>query len=155
VNATIKPVDTGIFLTAVPVVGEGMVNMDLNLRLVTHTGFDGTGAPTLNSRVISNSIAVAPEDEIIFGGLVRERKIQETRKIPLLGSLPWVGYLFGGEITTNKKTVVVASVQPHLVVNHDNVTPGDRDAVAKTAGEKVLVLPESEFCFEQNVPLIH
>lgn len=155
INAAIRSVDTGLFLTVVPVVGEGMINMDLDLRLIAHTGYDGSGFPTLNSRQINNSIAVATGDEIIFGGLVRERKLQSAPKTPFLGSLPVVGYLFGKETDSNRKTVVVASVQPVLIENDDNVTPADRATIAKVSGEQVVVLPKSEFCFEQNVPLIH
>lgn len=151
----IKSVDTGVTLKAVPTVGEGMVNMALNLSVVTNTGYDGTGAPLLSSRQIANTLAVAPGDEIVFGGLVRERKIQTTRKVPGLGSIPVIGYLFGGEITTSKKTVVVATVKPLLVSGSNNVTADDTQAVTKASGDQVVVLPQTEFCFEQNVPLMH
>lgn len=154
ISAAIRSVSTGLFLTVVPTVGEGMVSMDIDLRLVNHTGYDGSGVPTLNSRQISNTLAVAPNDEIIFGGLVRDRKIQNAKKIPLLGSIPVLGYLFGGETVASKKTVVVASIKPVLVVGDDNVTKTDKDTVAKVTGDQVLVLPKSEFCFEQNIPLI-
>lgn len=155
INAAIRSVTTGLFLTIVPTVGEGMVNMDMDLRLVNHTGYAGDGTPTLNSRQISNAMAVVPGDEIIFGGLVRDRKIQNAKKVPLLGSLPVIGYLFGGETTSNKQTVVVASIKPVLVAGDNNVTAADKATIAKVSGEQVLVLPQSEFCFEQNIPYIH
>lgn len=155
VTSDIKAVETGISFTVAPIIGEGMINMAMNLKLVNNSGFDGEGQPMLNTRQIDDSIAVAVGDEVIFGGLIRERKIQSTQKVPILGSLPILGYLFGGETTSHKKTIVVTAVSPRLVVDNNNVTAKDDQLVKKASGDVVVTLPESEFCFEQSIPYIH
>ena len=147
----ISAVETGIELTVVPTIGGQMINMDLGLRLASVSGYDGSGRPLLNSRQITDSIAVAADDEVIFGGLTRERKVQSTHKVPILGSIPVLGYLFGGEITMNQKSIVVAAVRPHLIVDSTNVTEKDNKITRQAAGEEAVVLPASEFCFDQSV----
>ena len=95
-------------------------------------------------------VTVADGDQVIFGGLAREQVINTTQKVPFFGSLPVLGYLFGKEISTTKKTVVVTIIQPELIEHHNNVTEEDRSLVKKQLGEEVVVLPKSEFCFEQS-----
>lgn len=152
---TISAVDTGVCLEMVPTIGNRMVNIDLDLSVVSLTGYDGSGRPTLSSRQMTDSIAVSHGDTVLFGGLQRSRKVQTTRKVPFLGSLPVIGYLFGGEITTDQKSIVVAALTPNLI-NGDNLTEADRALVRKANDDEVVVLPRQEFCFEQlNRPYVH
>jgi len=152
ITSVIETVDTGVSLAIVPTLGEKMVNLDLNLKVVNNSGFDGAGQPLLNSRQLTDSIALAVDDEVIFGGLSREQKIKTTRKIPFFGSLPVIGYIFGGEIDSTKRTIVVAAVTPRLVKGGDNVTDADKALIKKASDEEVVTLPVSEFCFEQSAP---
>lgn len=154
-------VDTGVLLDITPTIGTDMINMDINLQVISNLGYEDDGTPILNRREFSNEIAVANGNNVMFGGLSREQEIKITRKIPLLGSLPVIGYIFGGEVTTVSKTVIVASVTPKVVGDMDknlqvishlgnNVTEDDQNIAKKAKGEEVVKLPKSEFCFEQN-----
>ena len=147
----VRAVNTGITLNVTPVIGKEMVTMALTLSAINNTGFDGAGAPLLSSRSITDSLSVALGDEVIFGGLTRERKVQNARKIPFFGSLPGIGYLFGDETTTMHKTVVVTAINPRVVLGDNNVSESDKSLTKKVNQEEVVVLPESEFCFEQSV----
>lgn len=150
-NASIEIAETGILLDIIPTIGSDSIALDMILKVVNMGGMDNTGRPTLNSRTIREDVTVANGEETIIGGLQRERKVQVTRKIPLLGSLPVIGYLFGGEITVNQKTVVVAVVTAESVDGNDNVMESDRSLAMKAMNEEeVVVLPSSEFCFEQG-----
>lgn len=155
IDSTISAVDTGILLAVVPTIGEKMTNLDLNFRVVSVTGFDNEGTPLLNSRQMRDSIAVANGDEVVFGGFTRERHLQSTQKIPVLGSLPVLGYLFGREVSTQTKKVVVATVVPVPVIKHDNITEADEMLVRQASGDEVIVLPESEFCFDQSFQVLY
>ncbi len=68
----------------------------------------------------------------------------------MLGSLPVVGYLFGKETNTLKKTMVVTAVAPVRVKNSFNTTDADQKLAKQAKGEEVIVVPASEFCFEQS-----
>ena len=155
IQSNVNSVDTGISLAIVPTIGQNVVTLDLELKVANLAGFDNAGIPLLNSRQIADSMAVPNGETALFGGLSRDSKVKTTRKIPLLGSLPVIGYIFGGEITLDKKTVVVAALTPRLVDGGNNVTGADELVAKKAQGEEVVVLPKSEFCFEQSVQKIY
>lgn len=149
IDSFIDGAHTGVTLSMVPTIGEQTINIDLLLEVINLNGFDGRGRPVTNSRSMSDSIAVSNGETVIFGGLTRERKVQMTRKIPLLGSLPVLGYLFGGEITTTQRSIVAASITPTLVLDSLNITQADRDLARQAREEEVVVMPRMEYCFEQ------
>jgi len=135
----IGSVEAGLWLGVVPTIGDDTISIDVDLRLVNNLGFDGAGVPILATRRMNSSIAVPMGEETVFGGLVREQKIQTTRKVPILGSIPVLGYLFGGEVTTCKKGVVVASVTPRLVASDEGVGESDDRIACEALGEPVVV----------------
>ncbi len=150
IDSRIASVETGISLAVVPTIGRESVTLELDLSVVNHLGYDGRGVPLLGSRQMRESISVAAGQEVIFGGLMRERQIQQTRKMPILGSLPVIGYLFGGETSTQQRTLVVAALTPKPVVGASNMTEAALGTMRRAAGDDAIVLPRTEFMFEQN-----
>ncbi|MCX7046337.1 MAG: hypothetical protein NTX50_12735 [Candidatus Sumerlaeota bacterium] len=141
VKGTLAAADTGVTLGVTPTVGEKTINLDLNLAITNVLGYDASGAPVLGRRNLTNSTAVASGDEIVFGGLARKRNLGMTRKIPVLGSLPVIGYLVGGEQAIMRDTLIITTVSPRLVEKSDNTGPDDKLIECKAKGEAVVVLP--------------
>jgi len=142
--------DAGVELIVLPTVGTESINMDIMLGVINCSGYDGMGQPLLNSRMFEDSIVVADGEEVIFGGLTRERSVKVTRKVPILGSIPVLGYVFGGDIVDQEKAMVVASVQPTIIVDNDNITEKDREIVERASGEQVVRIPVMSTCFDET-----
>jgi type II secretory pathway component GspD/PulD (secretin) len=52
---------------------------------------------------------------VIIGGLLSEEKTTNVTKVPILGSIPGLGFLFQHHnITSNKKDLVI-EVTPHIL----------------------------------------
>jgi type II secretory pathway component GspD/PulD (secretin) len=151
----INSVDTGIFLNITPTVGEGNIGMDVNLKVVNNSGFDNAGQPMLNSRQVKDNITVLLGNEVLFGGLTRDHKVETTQKVPFFGSLPVVGLLFGKETNLIRKTMVVTAIVPSVVKESANVTEDDTKLVDQESGEQVVVLPKTDFCVEQSLEITH
>jgi len=141
VASQVRAADAGVLFAVVPTVGEKTINLDLTLRVIDSLGYDSTGKPLLGSREIADSISVANGEEVMFGGLVREQKIQSSRKVPILGSLPVIGWVFGGEIDSNKKSRIFTAIRPVLIKDHSNQADADDAIAAKARDEKVVELP--------------
>lgn len=146
----VEAAQAGVELAIVPTIGERTVTLDLDMAVVSLTGFDGRGFPTMNSRRMNDSISVAVDDTVLFGGLTRERTVRTTEKIPVLGSLPIIGFLFGGETTKTDSSMIVVSLTPHLLQGESGLMGGDQSLIARAKGDEVVVLPASEFSFDQN-----
>ena len=73
--------------------------------------------PTTNKRTIKTNISVKDQSTIVIGGLIQERTIQGVRKIPLLGDIPLLGWLFRSTNNTKTKTNLLLFLTPYII--HD------------------------------------
>jgi type II secretory pathway component GspD/PulD (secretin) len=105
----------GTLLSVTPLIGTDGINLAVNLDLVDHTGFDSIGTPQLVRRNYNTNVRAQDGQEILLGGYNREMMVQESTKVPVLGSLPIIGYLFGGEENLVKKRQVVVVLTASIV----------------------------------------
>ena len=52
------------------------------------------GAVSITQRKADTTLVVDDQQTIVIGGLMRESLIQSKRKVPVLGDLPVLGFLF-------------------------------------------------------------
>jgi len=138
-----KTVQVGVTLGITPTIGDDNIKLVTALQSTAIQGYDGKGVPVISGPLtLENTTSVPNGVEAYLGGVTREKKVETTRKVPVLGSIPVLGFLFGGEITTNQKTMVVASARPMLVTTaKGNTTQTEHDVAAEVAPECVQVLP--------------
>jgi len=137
-----QSVKVGVDLAITPTIGDESVKMVTKLQASSIQGYDGKGVPVISGPfTLENTTSVPNGMEAYLGGITREKQVKTTRKVPVLGSIPVLGYLFGGEISTNQKTMVVASVRPVLVEGTSNVTAADQEIATEVGPQCVKMLP--------------
>jgi type II secretory pathway component GspD/PulD (secretin) len=144
----------GLELEILPLIADDEINLEVFVGLVSHTGFDDSGAPVLSERLVESEVRVRDGQQIILGGYSREVFVERGDKMPLLGSLPLIGYLFGGDTHTTQRRQVVIVLRPHVVKDFSAMrVPGaevDAALVRSKALRKVPTpLPETTFGFDQ------
>jgi type II secretory pathway component GspD/PulD (secretin) len=80
---------------------------------------------------------------------VRERVLRTTQKVPFLGSLPYLGYLFGAETNSTLKSVVLVVLTPEVVKQPSNLKANDQTLVSQAKGEQTIPLPVTSAGFDQ------
>ena len=110
-------------------------------------GFDVEGRPQISARRASSTVRLRNGEQIVFGGLERTSRIQSTRKFPLLGSIPVIGWAFGGESSGVKKTVVFAVVRATRLPT--GLPEQMQRVVDQVKGDKPTPLPADRFGFDQ------
>jgi len=141
-KATRTSLQVGVDLAITPTVGDGSIKMVTKLQASSLQGYDGKGVPIISGPfALENTMSVPNGVEAYLGGVTREKQVKTTRKVPILGSIPVLGYLFGGEISTNQKTMIVASVRPALAVGTSNVTDADTQIATEVSPQMVKMLP--------------
>ncbi len=115
--------DVGVELRVTPhLTREGLIHLQLNPKFSTITGSvnivsggDNIPQPVVATRETLTTALIKDGQTVVIGGLKKQKKIQETSKIPLLGDLPLLGALFRfeGESTVNSELVVF--ITPHVV----------------------------------------
>ncbi len=145
----IKLVENGVYLTLTPIVGQEETNIDLSAKVINHIGWASNGEPLLSSFQIKNKFRVKNGDQIMIGGLTRERLLKSTKKIPLLGSLPVLGWIFGGETDQLQKSILVVALRPTVITDFSGITAEDQDIIDRATGVKPLKFPEAKVGFDQ------
>jgi general secretion pathway protein D len=70
-----------------------------------------------NKRSIKTTVMVANDDMIVLGGLIDEDVQKTQTKVPLLGSIPWLGRLFRYDKTTKVKRTLMVFIHPTIIDN--------------------------------------
>lgn len=71
--------------------------------------------PTIATREADTSLTVRDGTPIVLAGLIQKNATRTTVKVPLLGDIPILGWLFKSTSTDTKDTEVVFIVTPHIL----------------------------------------
>lgn len=142
--------NVGVFVQMHPIIADQAITLRLVVSIVSHLGYDDAGAPMLQERDLETTISARPGAEYILGGMTRTRSIQTTRKVPILGSIPVLGWLFGGEITTAKKTMLVLAVSATPIDDFSGLGEAESETLRRvdTAGMNVIPMPDEVVGFD-------
>ena len=80
----------------------------------TVTTVAGQGA-SIQTRSIETSVLVGNGETLVLGGIFQQTITRNTQKIPLLGDIPVVGWLFKSVNNKNQKREVLIFITPHIV----------------------------------------
>ena len=72
------------------------------------------GVSTIN-RYMKNVIVVRNEDTVVLGGLMRDKVGESESKIPFLGDIPLLGWLFKSKTTSNNKVSLLLFLTPYII----------------------------------------
>lgn len=75
------------------------------------------GVPIIATRKANTRVKVGNGKTIVIGGLMRESETTTVSKVPLLGSIPLIGFLFRSNIHQKVKTELVVFITPIIVTN--------------------------------------
>jgi len=78
---------------------------------------DPTLGPTTAKRSVKTNISVKDQSTIVIGGLIQDRVVRSIRKVPLLGDIPVLGWLFRDNDTRKTKTNLLLFLTPYII--HD------------------------------------
>ena len=94
----------------------GLVVMEVEQE-VSDVAPDSTGSltPTIQQRRISSTVAVQSGETVVLGGLIRENKNRTESGVPGLSRIPVLGWLFGSDVDSARRTELVVLITPRAV----------------------------------------
>jgi general secretion pathway protein D len=87
--------------------------MDVQNEEIAST--DAVLGPTTSKRSVKTQIVARDQSTIVIGGLIQERSLRSIKRVPFLGSLPLLGWLFRDTITTKSKTNLLVFLTPYII----------------------------------------
>jgi len=73
------------------------------------------GAVSIIKRTANTTVTVDDQQTIVIGGLMRDELITAKTKIPVLGDLPVLGFLFRRTETEKRKANLLLILTPHII----------------------------------------
>lgn len=118
VQETWEYINAGIQLTVTPTVSpDGWITLNVKPQVdIPQISAPGV-PPTVKSRQTEVTVMVKNNEPLIIGGLISDSDIDAIKKIPLLGDLPILGYLFKYKSSTKKRTELIILITPRVIEN--------------------------------------
>ena len=77
--------------------------------------------PTLTKRLLRNTVLAENGRTVVLGGLISSNLQQSVTKLPMLGDIPVLGWLFKRKSTSEKKTNLLIFITPHIIKNGEDL----------------------------------
>ncbi|MDO9207491.1 MAG: pilus (MSHA type) biogenesis protein MshL [Sulfuricurvum sp.] len=118
----ISSVFSGVLLDITPEISkDGMITLRINPSVsetasaISTDNALRTMPPDLSRRQISSVVSVQDGSRIVLGGLINRKSSNNVTKVPFLGDIPVLGYLFKQEGISEKVEELVIIIEPHIV----------------------------------------
>lgn len=120
---------TGVKLVILPtLLMDDTIQVEINGEVTTLAGQESletvTGVveiPIFTNRNITTSVTVRDGEAFAMGGLLATMKIERVSKVPLLGDIPILGYIFKNKHMENQKTQIIFYIEPRIVRNEETI----------------------------------
>jgi general secretion pathway protein D len=140
---SIERKDTGITLKITPQITDGdYIKLDVlqeisALKDTIQIGVDSTDR-SITKRSAKTSVIVKDQETVAIGGLISEIERSSESRVPFLGDLPLLGYLFRSKTSKMEKTNLILLLTPKVIRDGrelDDITRQQRERF-KEAAEK-------------------
>ncbi len=115
---SIERKDVGITLRIKPKISEGnYVKLDIyqEISAVSPTTTAAATDLVTTKRSARTTVVVKNDQTVVIGGLIQDKEVRNITKVPLLGDIPILGWLFKYRTRQKQKTNLLVFITPHIV----------------------------------------
>lgn len=111
-----EKIEANVSLQITPFVSPtGEITASIKPEFSTPVGeFSAEVPPTISTRVIESMVRLRDGETIILGGLVSEEEVVTYNKVPILGDIPVLGWLFRSRVRSKQRSELVIYLTPHV-----------------------------------------
>ncbi|MBC7792151.1 MAG: type II secretion system secretin GspD [Clostridia bacterium] len=120
--SSVDRIDVTLKLTITPQINESdriRLEIDQDIEDVASTD-PTTQTPITSKRQAKTTVVVDDQQTIIIGGLMRDNTTLGESKIPILGDIPVLGWLFKTKTTSTQKINLILVLTPYIVRSADD-----------------------------------
>jgi general secretion pathway protein D len=143
---TIERRDVGLSLRVKPQISEGgTVRMQIFQEVSSVQDQANPAGIITNKRSIESTVLVDDGQIIALGGLVRDSTSEGVEKVPLLGDIPFLGYLFRYDTRKSSKTNLMVFLRPVVLRDSAAYAGFTAERYRLMLGEQEKVKPPAHF----------
>lgn len=118
---TIERQDVGLTLRVTPQINEGdTIKLDIEQEVSDVVTITENSGPVTRKRSIKTSVLVDDGGILVLGGLIEEIVDDTQSKVPLLGDIPVLGWLFTSRASTKRKQNLMVFLKPEILRDFDD-----------------------------------
>ncbi len=123
-TSQISSFQTGVTLDITPVVNaDGLITIALHPTVNSVAGVSAAGVPNVQTRDTSTTVGLRDGQTLVIGGLIEDDSSREVQRIPFLGYLPLIGFLFRDTNVQHTRNELLISITPHVIPEHPPTAP--------------------------------
>jgi general secretion pathway protein D len=122
---TIQREDVGLQLTVTPHVHDGTsvrleISQEITNVINAPVGAEGFSDVVTSKRTIETTVLVDDRQTIVLGGLIQDDVSDAIKKVPLLGDIPGIGFLFRSTTKSRTKSNLLVFLRPTVIRTKDD-----------------------------------
>lgn len=160
VFSTIERKDVGITLKITPQITEGdYVRLDMyqeisSVKQEPNADILISVGPTTTKRSTKTSVTVKDNQTVVIGGLMQEKDEDNITKVPILGDIPVLGWLFKYKTAGKTKTNLLVFLTPHIIKEAESLEKITSDKQKEfSRAEKQYAEAELLVKFQKEIPV--
>jgi type II secretory pathway component GspD/PulD (secretin) len=120
IQTSVDRKDVGISLEITPqITSDDSVRLEIKQEISDITTTPGLNpnivGPSTSKRSADTTVVVKDRQTMVIGGLIRDNVTTATSKVPLLGDIPILGWLFKFKTTKVEKTNLMIFITPYII----------------------------------------
>lgn len=124
----VKFLDVGVVLDVTPTISrDGRILLRVEPKISDGEINTDTELPEEETRQLETDVLLNDGQGVVIGGLIQEKDIDVEKKLPVLGNLPVVGWIFRKWEVTKKKTEILITLVPRIC--HPEIACDERDVI--------------------------
>jgi general secretion pathway protein D len=132
--------DVGKTLKITPQINrDRMIRLNLSLEVSSLADASTSDRPTTYKRTVETTVMVKDKRTVVIGGLIDDAFSQTEYKIPCLGDIPGLGWLFKTRSKGDEQTNLFVFITPRVIQN-----PGEASDVSEAKKTKIENLREMQ-----------
>ncbi|MBU4304659.1 MAG: type IV pilus secretin PilQ [Candidatus Omnitrophica bacterium] len=112
----------GILLEVTPTINQnGYVTLKLHPEISDkqeEIEFQGARVPVLTTQSTDATVMIKDGQTLVIGGLIKDKTINTTTKVPFLGDIPLLGLLFRHKSQEKVRNDLLIFITPHIISEH-------------------------------------
>jgi type IV pilus secretin PilQ/predicted competence protein len=93
-------------------------------------------SPVIDTRTLDSNVLIKSGDTLAIGGLLQDEQSKERNKVPVLGDIPILGYLFQERLNARTKRNLLVFVTPTILDQHYGTGLEDQVSGLHHSGEE-------------------
>ncbi len=140
----------GFVLSMIPTVCDETTVVDMQMVNTSLVGFTDVGAPRTSRSEVQNKFMVSNKGgRLVVGGVDKQTVVRSVSKVPYIGDMPILGWIFSSEGEVTKKSQVVAVLDCETVMPDSSVPEAVGSAISEVRTKLSGAGEDNSYGFDQ------